>query len=127
MNEFKTLLKIAQRKSVFDETNAWFDGAQTYLQAIKKETDEVIEELPKDRACYLEDELADVLWNYLNSLLALEKEAGISTESVLRRACEKYEERIAGIESGELWKEVKARQKQALKAEFKQANSNTQP
>ncbi|RXF03946.1 MazG nucleotide pyrophosphohydrolase domain-containing protein [Pseudoalteromonas sp. PS5] len=114
MKEFEQLLTIAKRKSEFDQTNSWSNGAATYLNEIKKEVDEVIEEIPRNRSCYLEDELGDVLWDYLNILCALESEAGVDIRSVLARACKKYEERISGIESGKLWKDIKEKQKSEL-------------
>ncbi|MCE0557446.1 MazG nucleotide pyrophosphohydrolase domain-containing protein [Motilimonas sp. E26] len=117
MKSFDALLELAKRKSDFDQDNTWFKGSSTYLDAIKKEVDEVIEEIPKSRNNYLEDELADVLWNTLNSLLALEKETGICTISVLERAVKKYRQRMAGIEAGVSWEEIKNEQKQALAAE----------
>lgn len=36
----------------------------------------MVEEIPKDRLCYLEDELGDVLWDYLGIVLSLGKEKG---------------------------------------------------
>ena len=123
MKEFDKLLGIAKRKTDFDQSNTWSNGSETYLAAIKNEVDEVIEELPKSRKCYLEDELGDILWNYLNILTALEKEIGIDTRAVLARACHKYEERISGIEIGEKWTEIKEKQKIALAVEH---NLNTE-
>ena len=117
MNEFEKLLEIAKRKFVFDQTNSWYSGSDTYLSSMKDEIDEVIEEIPKNRQCYLEDELGDILWNYLNILLALEKESGIKVESVLNRASAKYDERITAIENGGFWKDVKHKQKLALSVE----------
>jgi NTP pyrophosphatase (non-canonical NTP hydrolase) len=117
MKQFETLLNIAKRKSKFDEKNEWANGSQTYLEEIRKELDEVTDEIPKNRNRFLEDELGDVLWDYLNILLALEKENGIKVESVLNRACKKYDERISGIEQGKLWKDIKAVQKEALEQE----------
>lgn len=122
MKEFDILLGIAKRKAKFDESNTWSTGSETYLSEIKNEVDEVIEEIPKSRKCYLEDELGDVLWDYLNILAALEKEADIDSEAVLKRACEKYEERISGIENGQKWSDIKEKQKIALENEHK---SNT--
>ena len=117
MKEFDKLLGIAKRKTVFDETSTWSNGAETYLAEIKNEVDEVIEELPKSRKCYLEDELGDILWDYLNILTALEKEVGIDTKAVLARACRKYEERISGIETGNKWSDIKEKQKIDLAVE----------
>lgn len=117
MKEFDKLLGIAKRKADFDKTNTWSNGSETYLTEIKNEVDEVIEEIPKSRKCYLEDELGDVLWDYLNILTALEKETGIDVRAVLERACYKYEERISGIETGKKWSDIKAKQKIDLATE----------
>lgn len=114
MKEFEQLLDIAKRKSKFDRSNTWAKGSSTYLAEIKKELAEVADEIPRNRICFLEDELGDVLWDYLNILCALESETGVKVISVLKRACKKYEERISGIENGELWKDIKQRQKVAL-------------
>ena len=51
MKEFDTLLTIAKRKTEFDKGNSWSKGAETYLSEIKKEVDEVLEEMPKSRQC----------------------------------------------------------------------------
>ena len=118
MKEFDELLSIATRKSEFDLTNTWFKGVETYLVAIGKEVEEVREEIAEDRLCYLEDELGDVLWNYLNVLKALEREKGIDPKKVLERACKKYEQRVSAIESGTSWEAVKFEQKQALSVEL---------
>lgn len=122
MEAFETLLNIAQRKATFDKTSSWSDGAETYINEIKNEVDEVIEELPKGRVCYLEDELGDVLWDYVNALIALEGEKGVSVESVLKRACQKYEQRVSGIEGGKQWQEIKELQNAALAKEQAQRN-----
>ncbi|GAA4842390.1 MazG nucleotide pyrophosphohydrolase domain-containing protein [Algivirga pacifica] len=117
MESFEKLLQIAKRKARFDQKSNWSNGSATYLSEIKKEVDEVIEEIPLKRRCYLEEELGDVLWDYLNILLALEQETDIRVSSVLDRACKKYDERISGIESGQSWDEVKQRQKIILAQE----------
>ncbi len=119
MKYFETLLMIARRKSIIDADSKWSEGARTYLGEMNNEIAEVCAELSSGRQFYLEDELGDVLWDYLNALAALEKSHGISVEKVLQRACRKYEERISGIENGELWKDIKARQKLALEKEQK--------
>ncbi|PWJ43006.1 MazG nucleotide pyrophosphohydrolase domain-containing protein [Sediminitomix flava] len=118
MEQFEKLLHIAQRKSIIDQNSDWSNGSSTYLEEIKKEVEEVLEEIPKNRDCYLEDELGDILWDYMNILLAMEKERGIKLTAVLERACKKYEERILGIESGKSWAEVKEKQKIDLAEEL---------
>lgn len=122
MEELNTLLTLARRKSDIDKNNHWYQGPGTYLSAMKTEIDEVTEEIERSRRCYLEDELGDVLWNYLNVLTSLEKESGICPQNVLARACKKYEERISGIESGEAWSEIKQRQKRLLAVEYSDRN-----
>lgn len=121
MKSFNTFVHIARRKNKFDETNPWSNGSYTYIAEICKEVQEVTEEIAQDRQPYLEDELGDVLWDYLNLVLALEKEKGIKLEDVLERATRKYEERVSGIENGILWKETKEKQKAALKQEQKES------
>jgi|GEM_PF-5492029 NTP pyrophosphatase (non-canonical NTP hydrolase) len=59
------LFEVVKKKNQIDQTNSWSNGSSTYLQEIKKELDEVEEEILLDRICYLEDELGDVLWDYL--------------------------------------------------------------
>ncbi|WP_223159436.1 MazG nucleotide pyrophosphohydrolase domain-containing protein [Vibrio sp. Y2-5] len=111
---FEQLLSIARRKSVIDTTSDWFNGSQTYLNEMRTELDEVLEEIPLNRRCYLEQELGDLLWDYLNLILALESEAGLQLESVLERACIKFEQRVNGLENGFSWSDIKARQKISL-------------
>lgn len=118
MKEFDKLLEIARRKFEFDKNNTWYSGSVTYLSEIKKEIDEVLEEIPNNRICYLEDELADVLWDYLNAVLSLEKEIGVNAKSIIKRASEKYEERISAIENGVSWDSVKRKQKLNLEQEY---------
>ncbi len=53
MKKFDELYAIATRKSQYDQTNTWFKGVETYLEAIGKEVDEVREEICEDRLCHL--------------------------------------------------------------------------
>ena len=125
MHHFDTLLAIARRKNVIDQASSWANGSATYLAEIRKEIDEVTEEIPLGRRPYLEDELADVLWDYLNVMLCLESEAGVNVDAVLVRACRKYEQRIGGIAAGEGWQAIKERQKAALAAELSQLQTDS--
>ncbi|MCG6230188.1 MazG nucleotide pyrophosphohydrolase domain-containing protein [Vibrio furnissii] len=113
----EALLAIAQRKNRIDQSSDWFHGAQTYLTEIHSELQEVQDEIPYQRRCFLEEELGDVLWDYLNLLLSLEQESEIQMESVIARACQKYEQRVGAIEQGISWDDVKAQQKMTLQAE----------
>ncbi|AOT08132.1 hypothetical protein [Pseudoalteromonas luteoviolacea] len=104
MPDLENLLAIAQRKFIFDQTNSWYSGSNTYLSALQDEVTEVLEEIPKQRKCH-------------NIILALEKEAGIDMGSVVKRAVNKYEQRVSAIEQGGSWAEVKEKQKRALEKE----------
>jgi NTP pyrophosphatase (non-canonical NTP hydrolase) len=111
-HEFEKLFAIAQRKHRFDETNPWCEGSQTYFSGLHSEIHEVAQELADGHREDLEEELGDVLWDYLNLLLCLNKEDKISIDAVLNRTIDKFEERVSGIEQGEAWSAIKARQKQ---------------
>lgn len=128
MDKFVKLLNLAKRKSDFDEDNDWYQGSGTYIASIQREIDELIEEIPNNRRCYLEEEIGDVLWNYLNIMLALEKEGKIDLISALSRTVQKYHERMEGIEAGKNWKDIKAQQKLVLAEEYakeKKANKGS--
>lgn len=115
----KSLLKIVGRKNAIDQQNEWYNGSETYLLEIGKELEEVKAEIDSGRQPHLEEELGDVLWDYLNLLTSLEKEGKIDLEKVFERAVTKYGERIDGIENGRTWAEIKAIQKERLAQELK--------
>lgn len=114
-----SLLDIARKKNKYDQGSDWSNGSSTYLDEIRKELKEVEDEIETDRLCYLEDELGDVLWDYLNILTALESEKGISPENVFRRSQIKFEERVNHISNGGSWQEIKDKQKLQLAEEYK--------
>jgi len=116
-SDFESLIDIVWRKNRVDQGGDWSNGSATYLDEVRKELLEVEEEIRQQRLCYLEDELADVLWDYLNAIVCLEQEQGVSLESVIRRGVGKYSERVTAIESGEAWSSVKVRQKRKLSEE----------
>lgn len=117
MENFAKLLEIVRRKAVYDRNNPWYHGPESYLNGLKDEVDEVIEEIARQRSCHLEDELGDLLWNTLNAVVALEKTHGVRLEAVLERAGRKFGERLAGLEAGRSWQAIKDEQKQALERE----------
>lgn len=120
-DHFIELLALAKTKSLIDQESGWASGAETYLDALAEEVGEVKDELYSDRECYLEDELADLLWNYLNALQVLENQQKISIEKVFARASTKYQQRIEGIQGGQSWADIKAQQKQQLAQEHRDA------
>ncbi len=123
MHPFDQLTAIVKRKNKLDKAKQPQALSHTYLHEIKAEVDEVIEEIPNNRLCYLEDELADVLWDYLNAVSLLEKEQGVDLNSVLTRACKKYDQRISAIEQGISWDDIKKAQKMQLAKELKDSQA----
>ncbi|MDI3325875.1 MazG nucleotide pyrophosphohydrolase domain-containing protein [Pontibacterium granulatum] len=113
------LLALTKAKSLIDQESGWATGAETYLDALAEEIGEVKDELYSSRACSLEDELADLLWNYLNALQILENQQKISIGHVFERASTKYRQRIEGIQAGQLWVDIKEQQKQQLAQEHR--------
>jgi len=111
------LLALAENKRLIDQDSGWASGAETYLDGLRDEVTEVKDELYSGRVCYLEDELGDLLWNYLNALQLLDHQQKISIENVFERARDKYQQRIEGIQQGERWADIKADQKQQLAQE----------
>lgn len=109
------LLALVKEKNQFDQHNAWFKGSISYLEGLKSELNEIEEELPKNRRLYLEDELADTLWNLFNYLTCLQQENKISTNAVIERAIEKYQQRLTAIQSGDSWQNIKESQQSILK------------
>ncbi len=114
----QALLNIADKKVDIDLDSGWSQGSKTYLDALGDELKEVREEIDQQRLCYLEDELADILWVYACALKHLERETHLSSERVLQRANDKYQQRVTSILQDIPWDEVKKEQKQQLKQEF---------
>lgn len=118
LSALEQLFAVAQRKNHLDQTSGWSQGSSTYFTAIKAELDEVEEELRSERQPHLEEELSDVLWDYFNLLLCLEREEKIDLGRVFERAVTKFDERVSGLETGISWAQVKKEQKQRLEHEL---------
>ncbi|ELB2920161.1 nucleotide pyrophosphohydrolase [Vibrio parahaemolyticus] len=111
------LQKIAALKSQRDLKGSWFKGSSTYLDALVEEISEVKEELVSGRQCFLEDELGDLLWDFVCLIEHLELEGKVDKERVFQRSVDKYAERVTNRSPGETWEDVKLRQKLELKKE----------
>ncbi|EHQ9271120.1 MULTISPECIES: MazG nucleotide pyrophosphohydrolase domain-containing protein [Vibrio] len=111
------LQKIAALKSQRDLKGSWFKGSSTYLDALVEEISEVKEELVSGRQCFLEDELGDLLWDFVCLIEHLELEGKVDKERVFQRSVDKYAERVTNRSPGETWDDVKLRQKLELKKE----------
>lgn len=112
------LYALVERKNLIDQNATWSNGSSTYLEEIGNELEEVRAEIGQNRGPALEEELGDVLWDFLNLVRCLEAEESISLEAVLNRAEQKYRERIDAIESGGTWKDIKLKQKKRLANEL---------
>ena len=77
------LFEVVRKKGQIDQESNWSKGHATYLAEIKKELVEVEEEIGLGRICYLEDELGDVLWDYLNLLLCLELFSALASSVIV--------------------------------------------
>ncbi|QDF29384.1 MazG nucleotide pyrophosphohydrolase domain-containing protein [Halarcobacter anaerophilus] len=119
MEDFYKLLELAKQKSKIDENGTWKGGSNIYLNELKSEVDEVLEEYEKNRNCFLEDELGDILWDYLNILIAVNKEKDIDIKSVFSRALKKYTQRVEAIKKGQTWAFIKEKQKKSLYEEWR--------
>ncbi|WP_146531849.1 MazG nucleotide pyrophosphohydrolase domain-containing protein [Vibrio cyclitrophicus] len=112
-----TLQMIAQVKAQRDLEGTWFNGSSTYLDALVEEVAEVKEELASGRQCFLEDELGDLLWDFVCLIEHLELEGKVDKERVFQRSVKKYSERVTERSLSETWDDVKLRQKLELKKE----------
>lgn len=122
-NNFSALLgeleSIAEAKSKRDLEGTWFKGSDTYLQAMIDEVQEVRAEIITNRQCFIEDELGDLLWNFVCVLQHLELENKINKRKVYQRVVQKYRDRVTERLPNETWEDVKKRQKSALLQEAK--------
>ncbi len=120
--------QIIKRKHIINEQtaesicNRWktriqWNSHKIYLEEMQNEIKEMEEELKKDNSVYLEDELGDIFWDYLNLIYSLEKEWYILKENIFTRCKEKFWERVTALEDWRTWEEIKLKQKQKLKEE----------
>ena len=118
----KQLQAIAAIKSQRDLQGTWFQGSSTYLDALVEEVTEVKEEIALGRQAFLEDELGDLLWNFVCLIEHLEVDKKIDKDRVFQRSVKKYSERVAERAPNETWDDVKARQKLELQKESEGTN-----
>jgi NTP pyrophosphatase (non-canonical NTP hydrolase) len=117
LNNISEILALVDDKAIIDQNGNWCQGSKTYFEEIHKEIDEAQAEYIQGKSPHLEDELGDILWDYLNLLKNLELEERITLENVFTRCTKKYHERLAGIKNGEKWNDIKNKQKKELKKE----------
>lgn len=113
--------KIIQKRINYFSKNKsdFFKWNETFFEEILKEIKETKDEVKENNSVYLEDELWDILWDYLCIIEALKVEWKIENfEKVLERCYKKFSERI-NEETWESrdWQEIKKIQKEELKNE----------
>ncbi len=103
-----------------------YEWHKTFLEYLKWEIDEVIDEIKDNNSVYLEDELWDVFWVYLWLLHSLENEWKITgVDKVLERCYDKFTQRVwVNWEWGKNWNEIKVIQKEKLKQEHNKLYNN---
>jgi NTP pyrophosphatase (non-canonical NTP hydrolase) len=120
-HHLEQIFALIDEKISIDRKSTWSHGSSTYFSEIHKELDEVAQELKKGRRVYLEDELGDVLWDYLNLLKNLDMEDRINMTKVFERCCKKYTERL----THDQWHIIKKRQKARLQEEQERVSRGT--
>lgn len=105
-----------QTESRWKKLEQW-NQVWTYIEELQSEIEEMKAEMKENNSVYLEDELWDILWDYLNIVYLLEKKGYIDAQGVIERCEKKFGERIIWSEKDIPWNEVKQQQKQELLAE----------
>lgn len=115
----KKIYSVIKKKHAIATTKwkwGWEETPLTYLNELIGEVEEVKQELQKEKnLVHLEDELWDILWDYLNVLWLLDKEGKIKKSRIFKKAYKKFDERIDAIWKKWMnWKEIKEKQKKKL-------------
>ena len=114
------ILALAEKKRQHHHTKK--DHERTthvpYLEGITAEIQEAADEIKSNNQVYLEDELGDVLWDYLNILTTLKHTWYISSETKVFERCKgKYQERLEDKINSINRADTKTKQKENLKKE----------
>lgn len=114
--KFEHLQENKHKKTDWINNEEWYSH-KIYLDWLINEIEEVKQEIKKDNSIFLEDELWDVLWVYLNLIYFLDKEWYIDHKNVFKRSLNKFAWRFDWIYSWITWWETKKKQKEELKKE----------
>ena len=96
----KQYIQLIQQKQERQKkiTGLSFWEPKNRLQGLLNEVQEVDEELKLQNQIYLEDELWDIFWNYMNFLTLLETQWYISdTQTILQKSYDKFHERTSAV------------------------------
>jgi NTP pyrophosphatase (non-canonical NTP hydrolase) len=116
---FSTYMQLIQDKYIhYAVHEPIYNQPETYIQGMLNEVTEVQQELISDNHIYLEDELGDMLWDYMNLLYTCQQDGKIgSRQDVFQRSMAKYNERVSDKIAGVERNDTKARQKARRKME----------
>lgn len=119
---FLKLIQVKHQRNKEDTTElsngfprSYWNEVNTYITLMKKEIDEMSEEIKKENMVYLEDELWDIFWDYLNILYILKDEGYIEDYAhIFKESKKKFTQRIHADLEGISWQDVKKKQKKTL-------------
>jgi NTP pyrophosphatase (non-canonical NTP hydrolase) len=123
MEMFDKLNKLSEKRIKYflsrGDEMTWYKWSKTYWEYLEKEIQEAKNEINTNKV-YLEDELGDVLWDFLCLLNSLKLEWKISSvEKIIDRAWTKFSWRI-NTETWDYngdWEKIKKKQKEKLEKE----------
>ena len=123
MKTFEKLNHLSEKRIKYFlsrwNTNTWYKWSETYWKYLEKEIQEAKNELNTNKV-YLENELWDVLWDFLCLLNSLKQEWKISSvEKIIERAWTKFSQRIneKTWDYNWDWDKIKKEQKESLNKE----------
>ncbi|NUJ97630.1 nucleotide pyrophosphohydrolase [Candidatus Gracilibacteria bacterium] len=123
---FKKIFFLSQKRieDLENDDKGWYNGYETFLKGMREEIGEMEQELKENNSVHLEDELGDILWDYLSFINVLEKRNYISSaEKVFERIHKKYGERLKAVygqNTENAWYEIKKKQKEELQQEHQE-------
>jgi len=118
------LIELADVKNRIDIKRGeekYFDN-EWMINELLSEIEEVKDEIKPNNQPFLEDELGDILWDWLILVEKLKAKGLVNShEAIIKRVVKKYSERIESLVGDSTdtkrWQEVKEKQKKALKKE----------
>ncbi len=97
IDQYIALTKQKQQRQKNISWSSFWDP-QHRLQSLINEVQEVSDELKLNNQVYLQDELWDIFWNYMNFLTLLESQWYISDINiVLQQSFKKFSERTSAV------------------------------
>ena len=99
-NLIEQYITLTKQKQERQKNIIWLDfwNPQHRLEGLINEVQEVSDELKPNNKVYLQDELWDIFWNYMNFLTLLESQWYISDiNTIFQKSFEKFQERTLAV------------------------------